>query len=543
MTTLTIYPDFECKVFIDTEFHGIASANSEYEITLEQGVYWVECRSTEQPSLYYDFDYKATSSQEQTRIEVILRPEIRLQELKAKYDFVGEFQYGFAEVRHEGELVGYVDENYTFCYDEITLLCDNVLRVCSIGKYGVINFSKEVIVPIKYDEIELLGNAVLRLKLNNRYGLSNCQGTKITALKYLDIIDVKNNTFALYFDKWTFVNTSGVEVAHPSNVILFTESCYSFNWQQQLFGIPCKYIKGIKGTRIGIGISESSIINIERIGFRDVNSIIIPNSVTLIGDEAFRGCSNLTHITIPDSVTSIGKEAFRGCENLESVTIPDSITSIGKGAFRGCKGLKNITISNNITKISDAAFCRCSNLAHITIPNGVTHIGFMAFYECEKPESINIPDSVTSIGKYAFNCCCNLKSINANSVNYVYMGAFDNCNSLESINDKVVEAGYNSFDSCCNLKEFKGKFVSDDGRCVIIDGELKAFAPAGITSYIIPNGVISIGGNAFRGCENLESVTIPDSVTSIGEGAFASCKNLKKIILSNKVESIGKMAF
>ena len=152
MATLTIYPDFECKVFIDTELHGIASANSEYVITLEQGVYWVECRSTEQPSLSYDFDYKATSSQEQTRIEVILRPEIRLQELKAKYDFVGEFQYGFAEVRHEGDLVGYVDENYTFCYDEITLLCDNVLRVCSIGKYGVINFSKEVIVPIKYDD-------------------------------------------------------------------------------------------------------------------------------------------------------------------------------------------------------------------------------------------------------------------------------------------------------------------------------------------------------------------------------------------------------
>ena len=120
MATLTIYPDFECKVFIDTELHGIASANSEYEITLEQGVYWVECRSTEQPSLSYDFDYKATSSQEQTRIEVILRPEIRIQELKAKYDFVGEFQYGFAEVRHEGDLVGYVDENYTFCYVSIT---------------------------------------------------------------------------------------------------------------------------------------------------------------------------------------------------------------------------------------------------------------------------------------------------------------------------------------------------------------------------------------------------------------------------------------
>ena len=312
MATLTIYPDFECKVFIDTEPHGIASANNEYKINLEQGVYWVECRSTEQPSLSYDFDYKATSSQEQTRIEVILRPEIRLQELKEKYDFIGEFQYGFAEVRHEGDLVGYVDENYTFCYDEITLLCDNVLKVCSIGKYGAINFAKEEIVPIKYDEIELLGDATLRLKLNNRYGLSNSKGVKITALKYLDIIDVKNNTFALYFDKWTFVNASGVEVIQPNNVLLFSKD-YSFQQRDDIFGIPCKYIKG---TGIGIGISENSITQIERgeFGYKeDISSITLPNCVTSIGCEAFKRCTKLTHITIPDSVTSIGKHAFCNC--------------------------------------------------------------------------------------------------------------------------------------------------------------------------------------------------------------------------------------
>ena len=308
MTTLTIYPDFECKVFIDTEFHGIASANNEYKINLEQGVYWVECRSTEQPSLSYDFDYKATSSQEQTRIEVILRPEIRLHELKEKYDFIGEFQYGFAEVRHEGDLVGYVDENYTFCYDEITLLCDNVLRVCSIGKYGVINFSKEEIVPIKYDEIVLLGDAALRLRLNNRYGLSNCQGTKITALKYFSIEDAKNDTFALYFDKWIFMDIQGNEKSIPDNVILYTVND----------GKKVKY-------EADRDVEEILHIFIETNG---TGLIICNDIITKIKNRDFCKCQNLTGITIPDSVTDIGELAFYECENLLSITIPNNVTEI-----------------------------------------------------------------------------------------------------------------------------------------------------------------------------------------------------------------------
>ena len=76
--------------------------------------------------------------------------------------------------------------------------------------------------------------------------------------------------------------------------------------------------------------------------FGDRTSITIPNSVTSIGDSAFRGCSSLTNITIPSSVTSIGDFAFSGCSSLTSVTIPSSVTSIGWGAFYDCSSLKTI---------------------------------------------------------------------------------------------------------------------------------------------------------------------------------------------------------
>jgi len=81
----------------------------------------------------------------------------------------------------------------------------------------------------------------------------------------------------------------------------------------------------------------------------EITNLIIPNSVTSIGDRAFYYCSGLTSVTILNSVTSIGNEAFRECYGLTSVTIPNSVTSIGWGAFRDCSGLTSVTIPNSVT--------------------------------------------------------------------------------------------------------------------------------------------------------------------------------------------------
>ena len=189
-------------------------------------------------------------------------------------------------------------------------------------------------------------------------------------------------------------------------------------------------------------------------------------------------------------ITSIGAQAFLQCTKLSSITIPDSVTSIGSSAFESCTSLTSITIGN-----------------------GVTSIGYEAFYDCTSLTSITIPDSVTSIGEWAFWYCPSLTSV--------------------TIGNGVTEIGKGAFKGCPSLTSFYGKYASEDGRCLIIDGVLNSFAPAGLTEYTIPDSVTSIGELAFRECTSLTSITIPDSVTSIGEAAYSGCTG--ELIINSKI--------
>jgi hypothetical protein len=79
------------------------------------------------------------------------------------------------------------------------------------------------------------------------------------------------------------------------------------------------------------------------------------------------------------------------------------------------------------------------------------------------------------------------------------------------------------------LKRFIGKYASSDGRYLSKNGELLAFAPYGLSEYILPDTITSIGNEAFNGCGELQSITIPNSVTSIGEGILYNCHSLTSV--------------
>ncbi len=268
--------------------------------------------------------------------------------------------------------------------------------------------------------------------------------------------------------------------------------------------------------------------------------IVIPNSVTSIGDGAFLYCSGLTSVTIPNSVTSIGSSAFFSCSSLTSVTIPNSVTSIGKDAFRGCSSLTSVTIPNSVTSIGNSAFEGCSSLTSIEIPNSVTSIGSSAFSGCSGLTSLTIPNGVTSIGSFTFNGCSSLTSVTiGNSVTSIGSSAFSGCSSLTSVTipNSVTSIGYSAFAGCSSLTSV----TIPNSVTSIEDGAF--YKCSSLTSVTIPNSVTSIGQYAFSGCSSLTSITIPNSVTSIGNSAFSSCSRLTSVTIPNSVTSIGNSAF
>ena len=139
----------------------------------------------------------------------------------------------------------------------------------------------------------------------------------------------------------------------------------------------------------------------------EITKLIIPNTVTKIGNYAFDECSALTSVTIPNSVTEIGGGAFFDCTGLTSVTIPNSVTEIGEMAFEGCTGLISVTIGNSVSSIGTQAFYGCHGLTSIVIPNSVTEINTLAFAYCTNLTSVSnlatTPQQVPSNTFYGVN--------------------------------------------------------------------------------------------------------------------------------------------
>ena len=289
---------------------------------------------------------------------------------------------------------------------------------------------------------------------------------------------------------------------------------------------------------------------------RSLIEVVIPNSVTSIGNEAFSGCESLTSIIIPNSVVCINGNPFcRWNGELEclspsfvyednilfnkdksriisfrnqkqtSYVIPDSVTSIGESAFSGCRSLTDIVIPDSVSSIGDRAFAVCRSLTDIVIPDSVSCIGKFAFHWCDSLKSLVIPGGVTSIGDCAFWGCRSLKSL--------------------VIPESVVNLNGNPF---CRwngeLKCLSPYFIYDNK--VLFDKDkstIISFRDKDTTSYVIPDGVTSIGDHAFFSCDSLTDIVIPDGVTSIGNHAFAYCKSLKGLVLPDGVTFIGDCAF
>lgn len=289
-------------------------------------------------------------------------------------------------------------------------------------------------------------------------------------------------------------------------------------------------INGISVTELAANLFKSNT---------RIESVFIPDSVTVIGEYAFHGCLALKDIHLPEKLKRIEQYTFRYCTSLENIELPENLTIIGNYAFSGCQSLKEILIPNSVTNINANAFNSCTSLekirisknlaflgAHafldtpwleaqteeefviigagillkwngntsiVSVPYGVTLVAD-AFFENNSVEEIEIPSSVTRIGTYAFRDAVNLKSVTIpDSVTRIDSYAFYGCRSLRSIN--------------------------------------------------IPDSVTIIGGSAFRGCENLPRFDFPPNIKKMESYVLGECIKLSDVSIPSAVESINVNAF
>ena len=197
---------------------------------------------------------------------------------------------------------------------------------------------------------------------------------------------------------------------------------------------------------------------------RSLKGVSIPSTVTSIGDNPFCGCSSLQlvcgspyytttdnllistsgklisclsnkeHILIPNTVSTIGNSAFYRCKYLQSINIPNSVTTIGECAFHSCSSLQSINIHKSVVHIGSQAFSWCKSLQDINIPSSVDSIGDSTFYNCKSLRNVSIPESVTAIGDFAFYGCKSLKSVSIpNGAATIGDSAFFGCDALQQI--------------------------------------------------------------------------------------------------------------
>ncbi len=301
--------------------------------------------------------------------------------------------------------------------------------------------------------------------------------------------------------------------------------------------------------------------------YNKLTSIILPNSITSVGDSAFYRCTNLSGtLVLPNSVTTLGKYAFSECKSLTGLTLSESLTSISRCAFDGDWLLQgHLTIPASVTSIDDYAFFYCS-FTGVTIPNSVTSIGTGAFGKCKMlSETMIIPSSVTAISDNTFALCARLTNIILpNSLTSIGNNAFA-MSGLMSITlpDSLISVGNGAFSfsyitgslgipaslayighgsfALTGITEFV--VDNDNPYFSAVDGilfdktktSLIAYLSSRRGTYTIPDFTISIGNYAFDYCNGLTDIIIPASVVSIGVGAFDYCFGLTSITVNSGI--------
>ena len=364
--------------------------------------------------------------------------------------------------------------------------------------------------------------------------------------------------------------------------------------------LPTKDIK-IPEQLSGMTVSE---IAEKTFSNTNIESIVVPETITKIGEEAFRECGqlkkacilgnvgeiakllfedcwNLESVELPNGITAIGDDAFGFCSKLKSIEIPDSVLRIGDGAFHDCLQLESVKLPENLQEMGAEIF-RCDHfLEEIVIPATITEIKQEAFYSCQSLKNIVLPEGIETIGKGAFEYCVTVNKIEIpQSVKNISESAFANCRRLNQIKfhgdaPAIEEDAFYDVESMVYYSDKKEGWSEKKGQnyggtltwmnfyetetadglmwrySINEDNNITLVGYVGeepLTELIIPTeldgkSVTAIAPVAFAKMDSLTDVTIPEQITNIGERAFFGCENLKNVNIQSSLTVLNAELF
>ena len=399
------------------------------------------------------------------------------------------------------------------------------------------------------------------------------------AFAYSALQNIQIPAYTSFIGQYAFFNTPLKTVIFEENSTLkkIEKYAFSFNKSLESFSLPASvseigsYLLYNSGVKTLTFAADSSLTTISAHAFAStaIESVVLPDSVNYVDDNAFRDSvylksvtfgaaenlqvhsnafynTGLTSLYLPANLTYVGEYAFIGLKDLTAYAVADenprykSINGVlyskdGKKLIAYPAGKTgNFTVPKEVETIGFGAF-ENSLIEAVSFEDGINllTIGYRAFYKSEKLASVSIPESVVSIDFYAFAECRNLERVTFaenNKLTGIYEGAFLNCSSLTDIviPDNIVEVSDFAFYGCRALTKLPFSETSE------VKGIYDyAFAYSGITELVIPDSVVEIGAYAFRGAR-LTTVKIPDAQMYqliIGIGAFQDCEELSEITL------------
>ena len=509
---------------------GVYSAN-QIDYSLTGNIFY------EVNSLYTDVStslYALTQTQEQSEIDSYLK----MVELKdsldnnqslpddiVKLDYSSFYSTMNNNISEEDTLLA--SETFGVSYDDYDPVLVTPTAYTFYLVFEVKNYSSETISALL--DFSNITNNTTNTTVNSLFTKANIYG-KTGEEEYGTFYFVSSLSFDKHsilksynFDNITFTVNTGELVSTPLSQFTFTTS----NGQATLTSyvgdstdvvIPSHLDDGTPVTELGGNAFRN----------KTIQNVYIPDTISVINDAAFSGCTNLSNVDIQSNcLTSIGYSVFSGCSSLQSITIPNSVISIGRYAFNNCSSLQGVTLPNNdnFTTIEGDMFYNCKNLQSITVPGSVTSIGSYAFRGCSSLQEVTLPnnDNFTTIERDTFNGCSSLQTITIpKSVTSIGYSAFSECSSIK----RVHYLG--TVNDWLNISFHDG--TSNPiwyGANLYINGTL--FEEIKAEDFTDGKEVTKINDYAFSGCVSLKSVTIPSGVTSIGSSAFYRCSSIKDV--------------